>query len=386
MKKKFTIFYVLLLLILPYWIHSQFKVKKLEQKKLFVKPSISILYPNGGEKWEKGKSYTIHWKSIGISGNVKINLKWGTSSGGWFNVTNSTPNTGTYLYNIPRTGIGQAGNQFKIYVMTPDESVKDKSDGFFSIIRKGIIHLHPPIFRFSFPKKGDVLQRGKQYTLSWRQIRETSDNVNSIKIALFNLRTRQQFWITQGTQNKGFYGFTMPVNAPNGDYIFRIMPLNESFTNQSPEFKIGSFDLICEIRNFARVFTYKDYVLAREEKYYVEFEIWIMNKGTGIFSMVPVVWRVIDKITNRVIIQKEAGFSNVYPNRYYSAKIKENFYVSRSVFPVGKVRDRKFFDTSRAIIEVEVDPKNILHESKEFRKNNMVRREVEYDMHIKGHK
>lgn len=56
MKKKFTIFYVLLLLILPYWIHSQFKVKKLEQKKLFVKPSISILYPNGGEKWEKGKS------------------------------------------------------------------------------------------------------------------------------------------------------------------------------------------------------------------------------------------------------------------------------------------------------------------------------------------
>jgi len=52
----------------------------------------------------------------------------------------------------------------------------------------------------------------------------------------------------------------------------------------------------------------------------------------------------------------------------------------------GKVRDRKFFDTSRAIIEVEVDPKNILHESKEFRKNNMVRREVEYDMHIKGHK
>ena len=368
MKKKFIIFTVLLLLILPYWIHNQFKVKKLEQKKLFVKQSITILYPNGGEKWEKTRSYTVRWKSKGIIGNVKIKLKWGTSSGGWFAVTNNTPNSGNYLYHVPGTGIGQEGNQFKIYVMNLDENVKDESDAFFSIIRKGVIHIRPPIFRFSFPKKGDVLQRGKQYTLSWKQIRETSDNVNSIKIALFNRRTRQQFWITQGTQNKGFYRFTMPVNALDGTYIFKIMPLNESFSDQSPEFKIGSFDLICEIRNVVKIHNPGLFIHDT-----IGFEIWIINRGTGIFSYVPVVWRLIDKKDNRVIIQKEAGFSNIYPNKYYSS--------SRIIIPSTYLND-----LYNLIIEVEVDPKNILHESKEFRKNNIVRRPVKYDMHIKGHK
>ena len=134
-----------------------FSQAQVKPRQLQAIKSIKVLSPNGGENWEKGKIYTIRWQSHGISGNVKIKLKWGTSSGGWFTVTNSTPNTGRYSYTIPRT-VGQAGNQFKIYVMTLDESVKDKSDGFFSISQIKVI----------YPNGGETFYRGGQCIIRWQ--------------------------------------------------------------------------------------------------------------------------------------------------------------------------------------------------------------------------
>jgi len=263
--------------------------------------------------------------------------------------------------------------------ITKKTSIKDLKPS------KGVKHIAPPVFRFLFPKEGDVLQRGKKYTLSWKQIRQSSENLNYVKLKLINLRNRKEFLISQGTPNRRFFKFTMPVYAENGEYHFLIMPMNMSFVNQSPDFKIGAFDLICEVRSMARVYTWKNYIIIGKQNFYVEFEIWIINKGTGIFSKIPVVWRIIDKNSNRVIVQREAGFSNVFPNRYYSAKIKETFYKDvTAIFSMGK--SKKYFDASKALIEVEIDPRHTLGESTEFRKNNIVRREVAYDMHIKGRK
>jgi len=39
------------------------------------KPSITVLYPNGGEKWYEGKEYTIKWKSRGLTSNDKISIE-----------------------------------------------------------------------------------------------------------------------------------------------------------------------------------------------------------------------------------------------------------------------------------------------------------------------
>jgi len=335
---------------------------KVRLPQLQVLKSIKVLSPNGGESWEKGEGYGVRWQSSGIRGNVKIMLKWGTSRGGWFRVTKSTPNTGSYFYKIPRREIGQEGNQFKIYVMTPDGSVKDESDGFFSITKKNVIHLHAPVFRFSFPKEGDTLQRGEQYSLNWRQIRDTSEDVSYVKILLQNRKKGQEFWITQGTPNKGFFRFTMPVMAEDGFYLFLIMPLNESFVNQSPEIIIGAGpDVSCEIRNAALVKHHESTFINYET---IEFEIWIMYKGSGILSHVPVVYRLIEEDTNRVILQKEAGFGDVYPDRYYAGKIE--------------IFENKFkgFDPSNIMIEVQVDPQNILHEVEIFRENNICRRDI----------
>jgi len=373
MKGKYLIFVILFLNLGVAF--SQVKIKaKVPKAQVLkkIKGTIKVVYPNGGEHWKKGEGYTIRWQSSEIRGNVRIMLKWGTSHGGWFTVTKSTPNTGSYFYKIPRREIGQEGDQFKIYVMTPDGSVKDESDGFFSINREAPIHIRPPIFGFSFPKEGDVLKRGKKYTLTWRQIRETSEDVSYVKILLKNRETGQESWITQGTPNRGFFRFTVPVTAKDGVYIFSIMPLNKSFVNQSPEIKIGAGkDVSCEIRNAVLVKHREGIFLTWET---IEFEIWIMYKGSGILSHVPVIYRLIEEGTNRVIFQNDrVAFDNVYPDRYYSGKIK--------------IHSSKFigFDPSNIMIEVQVDPRNILHEVEIFRENNICRRDI-LAKHIRGGK
>ncbi len=117
--------------------YSHLQVKRPVQRRILAVKTIKVQYPNGGEIWEKGKPYTIRWQSQGIGSYVKIKLKWGTGSGGWFTVTNKTPNSGIYRFTIPATGMGQSGSQFWIYVLTLDESVKDMSDKAFTIREAG---------------------------------------------------------------------------------------------------------------------------------------------------------------------------------------------------------------------------------------------------------
>lgn len=97
-----------------------------------VQKTITVVYPNGGETWIRGNTYTIRWNSQNVDTNVRIKLKGGpgSGSGGWFTVTVSTPNTGNYQYTVPSN---YGWEQYEVYVMTLDEIVQDKSDSFFNI-------------------------------------------------------------------------------------------------------------------------------------------------------------------------------------------------------------------------------------------------------------
>jgi beta-lactam-binding protein with PASTA domain len=92
---------------------------------------IRVLYPNGGEIIERRTPFTIRWESTGISGNVKIMLKAGTGSGGWFSVVDSTENNGSYRYSGVPDNYGY--DRFKIYVIALDGSVEDASDDEFTV-------------------------------------------------------------------------------------------------------------------------------------------------------------------------------------------------------------------------------------------------------------
>jgi len=359
------------------------------------KPTITVISPNGGEVWEKGKQYRIRWTSSGVQGNVKIRLKWGTGSGGWYTVSGNTKNTGSYTYKVTAVGVGHSGNQFRLYVMTLNGKVTDTSNGPFTIEEKsGAVHLSLPVIKFTTPKSFDdhktkeIWGRRQSYTIRWKQVRKTDADLSYIKILLLNRKTGRSFWVTEGTRNRKSFTYQVPGNVPDGLYILQIMPKNEEFKNQSPEFYIGpenadAIDLVCEIRNVRVGWKAKNYLVAGSRSDYIEFEIWVMNRGTKNLSMVPIAWCILNEPDNVVILQKEAGFSNVYPNRYYRTKLK---YTYKTLNATPFWHHTRGWGPGPFMIEAEADPKHKLPEMEMVRGNNKAQKKIFYNMHIKGAK
>jgi hypothetical protein len=91
--------------------------------------AFQVLAPNGGELWYVGESHNLLWRSVGFSGNVKLELS--TNSGtSWSTIIASTGNTGTYPWTIPNSP--SASNRIRVSDAA-DGSPKDASDANFSI-------------------------------------------------------------------------------------------------------------------------------------------------------------------------------------------------------------------------------------------------------------
>lgn len=90
--------------------------------------NINVLYPNGGEVWEKGKTYNIRWESQSVGNNVKIMLE--SETGGQIMISDSAPNIGNFQYTVPYT---LANEQYKVMVVSLNNSIQDVSDEVFSI-------------------------------------------------------------------------------------------------------------------------------------------------------------------------------------------------------------------------------------------------------------
>ncbi len=353
---------------------------------------ITVLSPNGGETWEKGKTYTIRWTSENVPENEKISilLQWDRRYDSIYHVATNIPNTGSYNFTVP--DLGKYGDKYQACVHTITGVGKgDCSDNFFRIT-DAPIRISPPVIRFITPQvyknpnTRETLVRGKPYTISWRQERETKVDLRNIKILLENRRLGQKFWVTENSPNRGYYTYTIPSNVPDGIYTFHIMPLTEEFRNQSPEFYIGpnnDVDLIIELRNVAVVWTDTYFFVGTKSKDYVEFEIWVMNRGKKLLPLVPIAWRIINEPNNVVILQNSAGFSDVYPNRYYKTKLRYTFHEASGVF---FYHSEKGWGPGPFIIEAEADAKRITGEMEMMRGDNIFQTAILYDMHIKGRK
>jgi hypothetical protein len=94
-------------------------------------PQIRVTSPNGGEVWIVGGTHDITWISENFSGaNVKID--YSTNSGvNWLPVIASTPNTGSYPWQIPAT----TSPNCRVKVSDLDGDPYDVSDNNFSIIQ-----------------------------------------------------------------------------------------------------------------------------------------------------------------------------------------------------------------------------------------------------------
>jgi fibronectin type 3 domain-containing protein len=97
-----------------------------------VAPPVQVILPNGGETWAKGTPNEITWTAEAGIQFVKIELSQDSGTSYTKIVTGSTPNDGSFMWNIPVEAIGDF-NRIKISKLT-DASVYDESDNDFAVI------------------------------------------------------------------------------------------------------------------------------------------------------------------------------------------------------------------------------------------------------------
>ena len=91
---------------------------------------ITLTSPNGGENWLINSSQEITW--LGTSNIANVRIDYSTDDGAnWSMITASTPNDGSYIWNVPSV---QVTNQARIRVRDAiDADPSDMSDNSFTI-------------------------------------------------------------------------------------------------------------------------------------------------------------------------------------------------------------------------------------------------------------
>lgn len=101
-------------------------------KNSFVKPIITIISPDGGEKWQKGKKYNISWQASSFVKTINIFL---TSPDSSYLITDDSPNNGIYEWTIPAEI--PLDDYYKIDIVSESGYIEDRggSNTVFSIVQ-----------------------------------------------------------------------------------------------------------------------------------------------------------------------------------------------------------------------------------------------------------
>ena len=100
-------------------------------------PTLTVLGPNGGERWVKGSTQTISWESENLTGSVKLVLVKGDTVFGEIEI--NAPVRGRYTWIVgdcPVSGkSAEPGRDYRIRVIAAsDPSLRDDSNGPFRIL------------------------------------------------------------------------------------------------------------------------------------------------------------------------------------------------------------------------------------------------------------
>jgi hypothetical protein len=179
-------------------------------------PLITIIFPNGGEKWIIGNTYTIKWKSMGVKNIYLILKNPKIEETCYFNPEIETlysprpipAELGEYTVKLERVhcygGMGgwswkniEPDNQYKIEIRTEIEGIKDESDNYFSIVTS------TPWIKVISPNGGERWEIGKTYNIKWE-----SAGVGKVYITLFNYDQQDSCRLTyESIVNTGSYSF-----------------------------------------------------------------------------------------------------------------------------------------------------------------------------------
>jgi len=362
--KKYLLFLITFLLATGV-AYPQIKLKKVEPKKpqKLEIPTINVLSPNGGEKWETGKRYTTRWTSKRVKGNVKIMLKYEYGPGRvvWYKIAESTPNTGSYSF-ILTTDIIYEGPQFRIHVVALDQGVKDESNRPFSITTKKEI-------KVLYPDRGEKLEQGKDYFIKWKSI----GKIQYVKILIEDERAVGHLLAKVPNKINEITTYRWRVSPklrPEKYKLFITSPDEKIKDESNRRFEIipPEVELTCGFLEYGKVSKKRKFLFVRASTTTIKFTVFVNNKGRKILNRVPFMWTILKQPLNEVVLQEEAGFGNVHPNRRYTTTFK--FDIRKKIrVPFYDLKNKKWKKGDYSFI-FEMDPKNELGEPEWARENN----------------
>jgi hypothetical protein len=177
--------------------------------------TITVTSPNGGEYFQKNKSYNITWTSSGVAGNVTIECS--TDNGVTWPITVTSTvaaATGTYSWDFSSAGVS---SQCLIRITDPASLVSDVSDAVFSVVSLAL----------TSPNGGERYQQGQSYDITW-----TSSGISgNLTVECYDGSS----WISIGTPlaSAGLYQYNFSAITPSTNCKVRITDLTSSATDVS---------------------------------------------------------------------------------------------------------------------------------------------------------
>jgi hypothetical protein len=168
--------------------------------------SLMVLTPNGNEKLERGRTFTITWFDR-LSDNVKIDLL--KNNAAVSTIAPSAPSSGTYDWAVPADLA--LGTDYKVKISSvTDASINDASDSNFSILEKSTLVV-------TSPNGGEFIEKGKAFPITWN-----STVAGNLKIDLYKDKMPETTLVA-AVSGTGPFSWNVPLTIPTGySYTVRI--------------------------------------------------------------------------------------------------------------------------------------------------------------------
>ena len=183
---------------------------------------VTVISPNGGEKWQQGSTQTLRWRYSGDAGpTVKIEALRGTSVLATIASSHPIGSGGSGFYNLTFPLGTPLGSDYIIRVTsTSNATFNDTSDAPFRII--------PPIMVIA-PNGGEEWQQGTTHTIRWDYIGNPGPTVKIEALKGDVVLAVISPGAPVGPGGSGSLNLTLPINAPVGtDYRIRVTSTSTS--------------------------------------------------------------------------------------------------------------------------------------------------------------
>jgi len=233
------------------------------------------------------------------------------------------------------------------------------------------------------PVRNDTWEAGKEYQIKW------SGAQNDVRIYIAavdaeGVNPAKKSFITSQAPNTGTYSFRVPFNwvkEPQGKvYVETIDGKQTGHSLGAMNVYTQPVDMECIIVDAHLIRQEKNYLVYRDLKKWLEFNVLMRNKGIrSPVTINQVLVRFIKEPEGVVVYQEDWGFGGIYYHDWYRLPEPRKINLS-SLEQAPFWKDKNInFESGSYRVEVEIDPQNQLGENQDLRYDN---RDVQH-FHIK---